>query len=61
MPICAQEEVDDVVMLSMEEIISQADAGELPFTMDSIWACRKYVEMFGYPAPSGERPQVETY
>lgn len=59
--IALQEEVDDVVMLSLDEILIKAEDGKMPFTMDSIHACKLYVDRFGSPAPVGERPIVEFY
>jgi hypothetical protein len=55
-----QEEVDDVLMMSMDEILSQADDGGL-FTPDSIFACREYVKLKGSPPASGNRPKVEFF
>lgn len=56
-----KEEVDDVVMMSMDEIISQATADSTRgnFTADSIFACQRYVELNGCPPAVGERPEVE--
>ena len=56
-----QEEVDEVEMMSMQEIITKSDTGELPFTQDSICACKKYVELYGYPEPHGDRPTLQLY
>jgi len=58
------EEVDSVHLMSMEEIISRAESGEDPFTPDSIFACKKYVEMLGsYETLKvmGPTPKLEYY
>lgn len=49
-----KEEVDEVVMMSMKEILDRADAGE-NFTPDSVHACREYVKVRGLLEPIGER------
>jgi hypothetical protein len=41
-----QEEVDDVVLMSMDEILERARAGE-QFTPDSVHACLEYVKLKG--------------
>mmetsp|Transcript_9679 Transcript_9679/g.13231 ORF Transcript_9679/g.13231 Transcript_9679/m.13231 type:complete len:212 (-) Transcript_9679:110-745(-) len=51
-----KEEVDSVHMMSMREILTRAEAGE-KFTPDSIYACREYVKLKGFPEPLG--PVVE--
>jgi hypothetical protein len=50
--------VDDVLMMSMDEILAQAESGG-NFTPDSIFACEEYVKLKGSPVPSGDRPTVE--
>ena len=44
--------------MSMEEILAEAESGG-KVTPDSIFACKKYVEMKGVPEVSGDRPAVE--
>lgn len=58
MRIAFQEEVDDVLMMSMEEILAEAESGG-NFTPDSIFACKEYVKLKGSPPTSGARPPVE--
>ena len=53
-----QEEVDDVVMMSMDEILTEAESGG-KFTPDSIFACKEYVKLKGSPPTIGDRPSVE--
>lgn len=45
-----EEEVESVELMSMEEIIARFDAGE-KFTPDSVFACKEYVKIKGYPPP----------
>lgn len=52
-----KEEVDDVVMMSMDEILKLAESGG-DITADSIAACKQYVKLKGIPQPLGERPAV---
>jgi hypothetical protein len=52
-----QEEVDDVVMMSMDEILAAAESGQ-NFTADSISACKEYVRLKGCPQTTSERPPV---
>lgn len=52
-----KEEVQAVEMMSMNEILDQADSGE-NFTPDSIFACREYVRVKGLPEVTGSRPPV---
>jgi hypothetical protein len=51
-----KEEVDAVEKMSMREILSRFDNGEL-FTPDSVFACREYVKLHGYQDPLVEKPQ----
>lgn len=44
-------------MMSMDEIIAAADAGE-NFTADSIAACREYIRLKGCPPVKSGRPPV---
>jgi hypothetical protein len=53
----SQEEVDDVVLMSMDEILRAAENGE-NFTPDSIHACREYIKVKGCPAATTNRPDV---
>jgi hypothetical protein len=46
-------------MMSMEEILSQAESCSDNFTPDSIFACKEYVKLKGCPQVSGDRPLVE--
>jgi 8-oxo-dGTP pyrophosphatase MutT (NUDIX family) len=50
------EEVESIHLMSMEEILSRADAGE-KFTPDSIFACRMYVDKYGCPQPTGPKTE----
>jgi hypothetical protein len=53
-----QEEVDDVVLMSMEEILAAAESGQ-NFTADSISACKEYIRLKGScPQTTSERPAV---
>lgn len=52
-----QEEVSDVLLLSMEEIITAAECGQ-NFTADSIFACKEYVRLKGCPQTTSPRPPV---
>jgi hypothetical protein len=54
-----QEEVDDVLMMTMDEILAQAESGNVNFTPDSIYACQEYVKLKGLPTAIGERPSVQ--
>lgn len=48
-----KEEVESVHMMSMKEIIDRFDKGE-NFTPDSLFACKEYVKIKGFPEPIGE-------
>ena len=50
-------EVDEVEKMSMQEILTRAENGEL-FTADSMAACRQYVQMKGCPPVTGEKTPV---
>lgn len=50
--------MDDVVMMSMDEILTEAESGG-KFTPDSIFACKEYVKLKGSPPTIGDRPSVE--
>lgn len=52
-----KEEVQAVEMMSMKEILDQAESGE-SFTPDSIFACKEYVRVKGLPEVTGNRPPV---
>ena len=50
-PLSLQEdEVESVHLMTMEEIFSRFDRGDL-FTPDSLFACREYVKLRGLPIP----------
>jgi ADP-ribose pyrophosphatase YjhB (NUDIX family) len=51
-----KEEVDAVEKMSMREILSRFDSGEM-FTPDSVFACREYVKVCGYQDPLVDKPQ----
>lgn len=51
-------EVDEVAMMSMQEIMERATADD-DFTADSMDAVRKYVELKGYPEITADRPVPE--
>jgi hypothetical protein len=42
------EEVESIHMMTMEEILERFEKGE-NFTPDSIYACKEYVRLFGFP------------
>lgn len=50
--------MDEVVLMSMDEILERAQAGE-PFTPDSIHACLEYVKRKGSMSVCGPPPTVE--
>jgi 8-oxo-dGTP pyrophosphatase MutT (NUDIX family) len=50
-----EEEVQSVHMMSMKEILDDNNNSQ-NFTPDSLFACREYVKIKGYPEPIGERP-----
>ncbi len=52
-----KEEVDSCHLMAMHEIIRKFEEGEL-FTADSIFACKKYIELKGFPEPIGPRPEL---
>jgi 8-oxo-dGTP pyrophosphatase MutT (NUDIX family) len=52
-----KEEVQDVEMMTMQEILDRAKSGE-DFTPDSIFACEEYVKQKGIPVPVGNRHEV---
>lgn len=54
------EEVDSVHLMSLEEILERNEAGE-PFTPDSIFACREYVKLKGFPRVIGPKPEPVFY
>ena len=57
-PLTLQEvEVEDVEMMSMNEIITRSESGAEQFTPDSIFACREYIKIMGCPDASGPKPQ----
>lgn len=49
-------EVESVHMMSMQEVLDRAAAGE-QFTPDSMHACREYVRLKGVPQTVGDRPE----
>lgn len=51
------EEVDSVVLMSMDEILASVAAGG-NFTPDSIFACMKYIKLKGVLAPTGDKEEV---
>ena len=51
------EEVDSVHLMSMQEILSRSESGEL-FTPDSIFACKEYVKQRGLLEPTGPKVDV---
>ena len=55
-PLVLQEiEVEDVEMMSMDEIISRSQNGIEKFTPDSIFACHEYIKLLGSPSVIGEK------
>ena len=52
------EEVESVHLMSMEEILQRHKEGE-NFTPDSIYACKKYIELKGMPTTTGAKVEVQ--
>eukprot|EP01035_Chromulina_nebulosa_P018483 gene18483-24196_t len=53
-----KEEVESIHLMSLNEIFDRYDSGE-KFTPDSIYACKKYVELKGYPPILGPKPDIK--
>lgn len=59
-PLVLQEvEVEDVEMMSMDEIISRSQNGLEKFTPDSIFACHEYIKLVGSPSVKADKQKPQ--